>query len=68
MANYGFKIDRVAVEAAAIAACSKVTRVWLAGCQFSYVWVETSSDMDAGEIAAVEAAILLKTKTLTKID
>jgi hypothetical protein len=52
--------------AAANGACAKVVSVRLAGCREDKYIIETSDDMTAPEIAAVEAAILAVAQVLVK--
>lgn len=66
MSIYKFVLDDAALYAAANAACSKVTAVRCFGCARDKYFVETSSDMDAAELAAVEAALVAIAPALAK--
>jgi hypothetical protein len=61
-----FAWDAAALYAAANGACAKVTAVRVAGCREDKFLVETSDDMTAPEIAAIEAALLAITQHLVK--
>lgn len=55
---YRMQLDAAELLAAASGACAKVTAVKLTGCFKDKYLLETSDAMDAGEVAAVEAALL----------